>query len=128
MLHDIQVALHSNAPENPGFEIHTPSPIPQGFNPPLTPTVGWKETGPLVGTKTITAVSATNAIVKGFNDRIPDTGAGFIDIPIDLTSDSSGILTLTSFSVTYTIQTVNLEINIPEGEILHERTEPYDTS
>ena len=42
------------------------------------------------------------------------------------TSESSGILTLTSFSVTYTIQTVNLEINIPEGEILHERTEPYE--
>ena len=126
VLEDIQVALHSNAPENPGFEIHAPSPIPANFNPPLQPTVGWKENGPLVGTKTINAVGATNAIVKGFNDRIPDTGAGFVDIPIDLTSESSGILTLTSFSVTYTIQTVNLEITIPEGEILHERTEPYE--
>ena len=126
VLEDIQVALHSNAPENPGFEIHAPTPIPANFNPPLQPTVGWKENGPLVGTKTINAVGATNAIVKGFNDRIPDTGAGFVDIPIDLTSESSGILTLTSFSVTYTIQTVNLEITIPEGEILHERTEPYE--
>ena len=126
VLHDIQVALHSNAPENPGFEIHTPSPIPANFNPPLSPTVGWKENGPLIGTKTIDAVGASNTIIKGFNDRIPDTGAGFVDIPIDLTSESSGILTLTSFSVTYTIQTVNLEINIPEGEILHERTEPYE--
>ncbi len=126
VLEDIQVALHSNAPENPGFEIHTPSPIPANFNPPLSPTVGWKENGPLVGTKTINANGPTNTIVKAFNDRIPDTGAGFVDIPIDLVSDSSGILTLTSFSVTYTIQTVNLEINIPEGEILHERTEPYE--
>ena len=126
VLEDIQVALHSNAPENPGFEIHAPSPIPANFNPPLSPTVGWKENGPLVGSKTVNAVGATNAIVKGFNDRIPDTGAGFVDIPIDLVSDSSGILTITSFSVTYTIQTVNLEINIPEGEILHERTEPYE--
>ena len=126
VLEDIQVALHSNAPENPGFEIHAPSPIPANFNPPLSPTVGWNEVGPLVGSKTINANGPTNAIVKGFNDRIPDTGSGFVDIPIDLTSDSSGILTLTSFSVTYTIQTVNLEITIPEGEILHERTEPYE--
>ena len=126
VLEDIQVALHSNAPENPGFEIHKPHPIPENFNPPLNPTVGWKENGPLIGTKTINAVGATNPIIKAFNDRIPDTGAGFVDIPIDLTSESSGILTLTSFSVTYTIQTVNLEINIPEGEILHERTEPYE--
>ena len=126
VLEDIQVALHSNAPENPGFEIHKPHPIPENFNPPLSPTVGWKENGPLIGTKTINAVGATNTIIKAFNDRIPDTGAGFVDIPIDLTSESSGILTLTSFSVTYTIQTVNLEINIPEGEILHERTEPYE--
>ena len=126
VLEDIQVALHSNAPENPGFEIHKPHPIPENFNPPLNPTVGWKENGPLIGTKTIDAVGATNTIIKAFNDRIPDTGAGFVDIPIDLTSESSGILTLTSFSVTYTIQTVNLEINIPEGEILHERTEPYE--
>ena len=126
VLEDIQVALHSNAPENPGFEIHKPHPIPENFNPPLNPTVGWKENGPLIGTKTINAVGATNPIIKAFNDRIPDTGAGFVDIPIDLTSESSGILTLISFSVTYTIQTVNLEINIPEGEILHERTEPYE--
>ena len=98
VLEDIQVALHSNAPENPGFEIHAPSPIPANFNPPLSPTVGWKENGPLVGSKTVNAVGATNAIVKGFNDRIPDTGAGFVDIPIDLVSDSSGILTITSFS------------------------------
>jgi hypothetical protein len=126
VLEDIQVALHSNAPENPGFEIHKPHPIPENFNPPLSPTVGWKENGPLIGTKTINAVGATNTIIKAFNDRIPDTGAGFVDIPIDLTSESSGILTLASFSVTYTIQTVNLEINIPEGEILHERTEPYE--
>ncbi|MEC7112241.1 MAG: hypothetical protein VXW72_01795, partial [Candidatus Thermoplasmatota archaeon] len=86
VLEDIQVALHSNAPENPGFEIHAPSPIPANFNPPLSPTVGWKENGPLVGTKTIDANGPTNAIVKGFNDRIPDTGAGFVDIPIDLVS------------------------------------------
>ena len=37
-----------------------------------------------------------------------------------------GIVVLQSFSVTYTINTVNLDINIPEGEILHERTEPYE--
>ena len=92
----------------------------------MNPTVGWSENGPLVGSKTVNAVGATSIIVKAFNDRIPDTGQGFVDIPIDLTSESSGILTLTSFSVTYIMQTVNLEINIPEGEILHERSEPYE--
>ena len=132
VLEDIQVAVHSNAPENPGFEIDEPEideslwDIPEGFSPPQTATQAWKENGPLVGTKTIDAVNQLDAIIKGFNDRIPGTGRGYVDIPINLVSDSSGILTLTSFSVTYTIQTVNLEIDIPEGEILHERTEPYE--
>ncbi len=131
VLEDIQVALHSNAPTRPGFEIHEPIisdpwEPPAGFNPPSNPSVGWTENGALVGSKTINAVGATNIIVKAFNDRIPNTGQGFVDIPIDLTSESSGILTLTSFSVTYIMQTVNLEINIPEGEILHERSEPYE--
>ena len=132
VLEDIQVALHSNAPENPGFEIDEPEideslwEIPEGFSPPQTATQAWKENGPLVGTKTIDAVSQSDTIIKGLNDRIPGTGRGYVDIPINLVSDSSGILTLTSFSVTYTIQTVNLEIDIPEGEILHERTEPYE--
>ena len=132
VLEDIQVAVHSNAPENPGFEIDEPEideelwEIPEGFNPPQTATQAWKENGLLLGTKTIDAVSQSDTIIKGFNDRIPGTGRGYVDIPINLVSDSSGILTLTSFSVTYTIQTVNLEINIPEGEILHERTEPYE--
>ena len=132
VLEDIQVAVHSNAPENPGFEIDEPEideslwDIPEEFSPPQTATQAWKENGPLVGTKTIDAVNELDAIIKGFNDRIPGTGRGYVDIPINLVSDSSGILTLTSFSVTYTIQTVNLEIDIPEGEILHERTEPYE--
>ena len=124
--------MHSNAPENPGFEIDHPYideskwDIPEGFSPPTAKTQGWKENGPLVGTKTIDAVGQMNTVIKGFNDRIPGSGLGYVDIPIDLVSDSSGILTLTSFSVTYTIQTVNLGIEIPEGEILHERTEPYE--
>lgn len=131
VLEDIQVALHSNAPTRPGFEIHAPIisdpwEPPEDFNPPTVPTVGWSENGALVGTKTINAAGPTNLIVKAFNDRIPDTGRGFVEIPIDLTSESSGILTLTSFSVTYTMQTLNLEITIPEGEILHERSEPYE--
>ena len=54
------------------------------------------------------------------------TGSGTVSIPVHVSSQSAIIVVLQSFSVTYTINTVNLDINIPEGEILHERTEPYE--
>ena len=52
--------------------------------------------------------------------------SGTVDIPIDLTSESAGKLSITSFEVTYTMQTVNLDLVIPEDEILHERITPYE--
>ena len=73
-----------------------------------------------------TTTQGGTAFVKEFNDLIPDTGAGSISVPIHVTSQSAGIVVLERFSVTYSINTVNLDINIPEGEILHERTEPYE--
>ena len=109
-LHDLSIELHTDAPEQVGIDIGS-----DGINE-------WTTTGVLLGQAT-----ANNArIVQEFNSLIPETGSGNIDIPIDVTSQSSGIVILESFSVTYKINTVNLDISIPEGEILHERAEPYE--
>ena len=47
-------------------------------------------------------------------------------IPVYVSSQSAGTVVLERFSVTYSINTVNLDITIPDGEILHERNEPYE--
>ena len=113
---NISIAQHSNAPTQPGVEIDGKS--------------GWtraSQYGALLGPLTIThATSGNNNILKRFNDAIPDTGTGFSNISIDLVSASTGILILESFAITYTMNTLNLDIHIPEGEILHERLAPYE--
>ena len=114
---NISIAQHSNAPTQPGINIAGKS--------------GWSrasQDGALLGPLTIThqTTGGTNNLLKRFNDAIPDTGTGFSNISIDLVAASSGILILESFAVTYTMNTVNLDIDIPEGEILHERLAPYE--
>ncbi|MDP6869930.1 MAG: CARDB domain-containing protein [Candidatus Poseidoniaceae archaeon] len=110
ILHDIAFELHTDAPEQVGIDVGA-----DGINE-------WTTAGVLLGSTT----ANNNRIVQEFNDLIPGTGSGYIEIPIAVTSQSSGIVILQSFSVTYTINTVNLDISIPEGEILHERAEPYE--
>ena len=78
--------------------------------------------GALIGPLSVSG----SAIVNALNDAIPDTGSGTVDIPIELTSESAGKLSITSFEITYIMQTVNLDLSIPEGEILHERITPYE--
>jgi len=113
---NISLAQHSNAPTQPGVEIDGKS--------------GWaraSQEGALLGPLTVThATSGNNNILKRFNDAIPDTGSGFSTIAIDLVAGSTGILILESFAITYTMNTLNLDIDIPEGEILHERLAPYE--
>lgn len=112
---NISIAKHSNAPTEPGIEING--------NPVWSRAAS---AGALLGAFTVTQSTSSNTILKAFNDAIPDTGSGLSNISIGLKSKSSGILSLVSFSVTYTMNTVNLEVNIPEGEILHERLQPYE--
>jgi len=116
---NISLAQHSNAPTQPGVNIDGKP--------------GWSlaaSEGALLGPLTIThqtsGVGGTNNILKRFNDAIPDTGSGFSTIAIDLVAGSTGILILESFAITYTMNTLNLDIDIPEGEILHERLTPYE--
>ncbi len=112
---NLSIERHSNAPKDAEILLDNSS--------------AWKRSatdGALVGPLTIYENSPSDKIVKTFNDLIPDTGAGMKDIQVDLASSSSGILILDSFSITYTMQTVNLDISIPVGEILHERVEPYE--
>ena len=115
-LEDINIALHSNAPSQVGINIGEPGMT--GYSPAKE----WTSQGTLIGTTTRGGAIFVNA----FNNLIPGTGSGTISIPVNLTAESSGIVTLERFSVSYTINTVNLEIMVPEGEILHERSEPYE--
>jgi hypothetical protein len=114
-LSDLTIALHSNAPNQPGLNIDGKS--------------AWKRastSGALIGPLTITSQQSGNTLVDKLNDAIPNTGSGRVDIPIELTSESAGKLTIVSFEITYTMQTVNLNLTIPEGEILHERINSYE--
>ena len=109
-LEDLNIAIHSDAPEQVGIDIGA-----DGSNE-------WTSQGVLLGTTTRGGAT----FVKAFNDLIPDTGSGSVTIPVNINSQASGIVVLERFSVTYTINTVNLDITIPDGEILHERNEPYE--
>jgi hypothetical protein len=114
-LTDLTIALHSNAPDQPGINIMGQS--------------AWKrsaQSGALIGPITVTSQQAGNTILDKLNNAIPNSGSGTVEIPINLTAESPGILVLESFQITYTMQTVNLDITIPEGEILHERITPYE--
>ena len=114
-LTDLSIALHSNAPNQPGINIDGAS--------------AWKRSaadGALIGPITVSSQQGGNTLVDKLNDAVPNTGSGTVDIPIDLTSESAGKLSITSFEVTYTMQTVNLDLVIPEDEILHERITPYE--
>ena len=127
---NISVAQHADAPEESGIEIG-------GLLDPNKPTewttpTCWKQPasdGALMGPITVTHVTSSagvNNLLKCLNDRIPDTGAGIANLSIGLVSASSGILSLESFSITYTVNTINLDIQIPAGEVLHERLLPYE--
>ena len=111
----LTIALHSNAPSEPGIDI-------AGKNAFKWPA----QNGALLGPLTVTSTQTGNSLVSELNNAIPDSGAGIMDIQIDLTSATSGILTIQSFQITYVMQTVNLDIAIPEGEVLHERITPYE--
>ncbi len=112
---DLSIALHSNAPRQPGLSIDGAS--------------AWQrsaQAGALIGPTTVTSQQSGNTLLQKLNDAIPNTGSGTVDIPVELTSESAGKLSIVSFEITYTMQTTNLDITIPEGEILHERITPYE--
>ncbi len=112
---NLTIALHSNAPTQPGLKIDGKT--------------AWQRTaqaGALIGPTTVSSQQSGNSILQKLNDAIPDSGSGTIDVPVDLIAESSGILAIDSFEITYTMQTVNLDIILPEGEILHERISPYE--
>ncbi len=110
ILHDINIQFHSNAPNNVGLDIGGDG------------TKDWSKTGLFLGEETVSDSDLVNAL----NSFIPDTGSGFIDIPIELVSNTAGIMLINSFSLTYQMSTMNLDINYDESEILHERIEPYE--
>ena len=109
-LDDINIAFHSDAPEQVGIDIGG-----DGSNE-------WTSQGVLLSTTT----QGGTSFITAFNRLIPDEGSGTISVPIHVTSQTAGIVILESFSVTYKVNTVNLDISIPDGEILHERNEPYE--
>jgi len=112
---NLSIAYHSNAPSEPGINIDKQN----AYRRPA-------QDGALVGPMSVRSTQSGNTLVDKLNLAIPDSGSGIKDIQIDLVAASSGVLILESFSITYTMQTVNLDLTIPEGEILHERVLPYE--
>jgi hypothetical protein len=112
---NLSIQRHSDAPIEPEIIIDNSSVWKRAAN-----------AGALIGPVTIYENAQNDPIVKKLNEKIPDTGAGIKHLQIDIGSASSGKLSLDSFSISYIMQTVNLDITIPEGEVLHERVEPYE--
>jgi len=109
-LYDINITFHNDAPQEAAIDIGNDG------------SKEWESSGTFIGTYTLNEDDFDDA----FNSLIPNSGSGFKNISIDLSSQSSGILVLESFSVTYIMNTVNLDITFLEGEILHSRDAPYE--
>ena len=112
---DLTIAQHSNAPSEPALHIG-------GVKV-------WNRLsseGALVGTQNVRTSDASSSIISTLNNLIPDTGSGMSVIPINISSESSGLLSLEQFSITYIMRTVNLDIEFDEQEVLHPRVEPYE--
>ncbi len=107
---DFQVALYSNAPQNVKLDIGSDG------------SAEWTHNNALLST--VTASGAT--IVNALNAAIPNAGSGTELIPIQILSSSSGNVVINSFSITYTMQTVNLDINWDENMVLHETIDTYE--
>ncbi len=110
---DFQVALYSNAPQNVKLDIGSDG------------SAEWTHTNALLSTVTASGTSGSS-IVNALNDAIPDTGSGTELIPIQILSSSSGKVVINSFSITYVMQTVNLDISWDETMVLHETIDTYE--
>ncbi|MBT3772228.1 MAG: hypothetical protein HOF90_04945 [Euryarchaeota archaeon] len=120
-LHDFNVQFYTSAPKNVELNL--------GVSGESSTTIVWEHPGTFLGTETATQYPAGPtgiSIADRFNDIIPSTGTGTIDLSVGITSTSAGIVSIDSFSVTYTMQTVNLDIDYNSSLILHERQEPYE--
>jgi len=112
---DLTIAQHSNAPIEPAMYIGG-----------VKVWSRLSSEGALVGTQNVRTSDPSNSIISTLNNLIPDTGSGLSIIPINISSESSGLLSLDQFSITYIMRTVNLDIEFDEQEVLHPRTEPYE--
>ena len=110
VIDDLNILLMTNAPSQVEFDIGG-----DGSNE-------WVNTGTYLGTETISNMAIENAI----NSFIPGTGTGTVVIPVNISSADAGIVSIDSFRITYSMPTINLDMNYDENMILHERLEPYE--
>ena len=109
-LEDFNIQIFSQAPQNVKMDIGDDG------------TDEWVSTGTLLGIRDV----SSNNILTSINSLIPGTGTGTITIPISLSSTAPGLVKINSFQLTYTMQTVNLDIIWDQGMILHERSKSYE--
>jgi hypothetical protein len=114
VLDDFNVAIYSNAPKNVKLDIGG-----DGSDE-------WTYTSSLLGSTTVDEPMDGVALINAFNSLIPDSGSGTILIPIHLSSEAAGTVSIDSFSISYTMQTVNLDINWDEDMVLHETIDTYE--
>ena len=82
----------------------------------------WEYTDTLLGT----TVASGQELIDGLNEQIEGTGQGMNNISVVLTSETAGILSLDEFFVTYSMNTLNLDIIFNKSEILHQRNANYE--
>jgi hypothetical protein len=110
ILEDINVKMFTNAPRDVKIDIGD-----DGSNE-------WTYTETLLGT---TGAGGAN-IINALNAAIPDTGSGTVLVPITLKSGAIGQVEITSFTIDYVMQTVNLDMNWDTTMVFHERTSSYE--
>ena len=109
-LEDFNIQIFSQAPQNVKMDIGDDG------------TDEWVSTGTLLGIRDV----SSNNLLNSINSLIPGTGTGTVTIPITLSSTAPGLVKINSFELTYTMQTVNLDIIWDEGMVLHERSKSYE--
>jgi len=114
VLDDFNVAIYSNAPKNVKLDIGG-----DGSDE-------WTYTNSLLGATTVTEPMDGTSLITAFNNLIPDSGSGTVLIPIDISTEAAGLVSIDSFTISYTMQTVNLDIYWDEEMVLHETIDTYE--
>ena len=112
ILDDFNLSVFTDAPRNIELEIGEDG----------NRTTAWTYQDTLLGT---TTASGGN-LVQALNVAIPGEGIGIKLIPINVKSASKGTVSIDYFSITYTMQTVNLNITWDEEMVLHEKLDTFE--
>nr|MCS5534842.1 hypothetical protein [Candidatus Poseidoniales archaeon] len=123
-LYDINIALYENAPQDVKIDIYDTDST-TAKNCPI-PEYEWEHDGTLLGTTTAESSSGNSDLEDAFNCIVPQSGSGTEVVGVKVHSSTPGKVEIKSIQIEYTMVTVNLDINLDENMVLHERVNPYE--